>query len=364
MSSYDFCLITHKIHGGGAEVAVKRLAKALQQEGFSVAIFCLKNPEDKRSISGVSVFSPRNIRFRPAYFCVVIFFLLKVVAARKPRSFKLVCFQTDLNILVIFMRLISASKAKVYVCERSDPVQFPVNSFLRSLRFVFYRFAHRIICQTNHAAFFFGKMLPRSEDRIFTCKNILDTHSSSVQARSAPGRDEIKLACVGRLTKEKCTRDAIDFVLISQSLGYPCSLDIIGSGDEYTDLQNYIVSKDVTLSVRLCGHRNLGPSSFLPYDVLLHPSRLEGMANSVLEAMIEGIPAVISSNCRPMQEVVTDSLNGFVLEDFNSEMEVCRVLEMVSNAGTYEVVSKAAALSAKPYSRDLAIKEWLVAICD
>jgi glycosyltransferase involved in cell wall biosynthesis len=352
-------IFTHKLIGGGAEVAAIQLAVNFKRLGHRADIFCLKNVTGVKEIGGVKVFSPVWVPCKFIYLFRVLKILFILFFSPEYRLAKVVTFQTDMNLLILLTTLLLRSRREVYVCERSDPFLYPEHRLLRVLRRIFYKYSQAVICQTQYARDFFLIDNPKFRTRVTVCRNILKASSAMLVDNKVPRSAlYLRMLCVGRLAKQKKIDDALMFISSANRMGYTCTLDVVGDGPEWCTLQKLSEQLGCSESVCFFGYRELKPGFFRNYDALLHPSELEGMSNTVLEAMHSGVPAVVSSGCLPMREVVENFVNGFSVEDFSDENSIREILTSLSDEICYQQLSAAAAAAALPFSSDIAVHEW------
>lgn len=92
-------------------------------------------------------------------------------------------------------------------------------------------------------------------------------------------------------------------------------LNIAGSGDEESNLKEYVNENNLTNNVKFLGwinsdkKRNILEST----DIFVLPSYNEGLPIAILEALSYGIP-VISTNVGSISEAVLDNKNGYLFE--------------------------------------------------
>lgn len=118
-----------------------------------------------------------------------------------------------------------------------------------------------------------------------------------------------KFLFIGRLAKEK----NLDF-LISIFNDIPeCSLVIVGEGDESTALKEI-----ANTNISFVGAVNNSDIQrvFSQTDYLILPSVSETWGLVVEESLYFGVPVILSKNCGS-QDLVTDSLNGYLFDPYN-----------------------------------------------
>jgi glycosyltransferase involved in cell wall biosynthesis len=118
----------------------------------------------------------------------------------------------------------------------------------------------------------------------------------------------IKLINVGRVEKGKRVQDSIKLLSRLREKGYDITLDIVGDGQALEMLKlNY--SRDLKESLSFKGYQS---EPFLDYcsskTVFILNSELEGMPNSLIQALANGFTA-ISTNCNYGPAEVFDIFN-------------------------------------------------------
>ncbi len=140
----------------------------------------------------------------------------------------------------------------------------------------------------------------------------------------------IRFVCVGRLSHEK------GYDLLIGSLKdfkmpppYDWCLDIIGDGNEKSNLQNLIHKLGLDNKISLRGYISSPWSYMRQSDTLLLPSRWEGLPNVVLESLACGTPVItintagsvreIQSYCKKSNDIyIADNISEFVLKMKNT----------------------------------------------
>ncbi|MBE9188821.1 glycosyltransferase family 4 protein [Gloeocapsopsis crepidinum LEGE 06123] len=80
---------------------------------------------------------------------------------------------------------------------------------------------------------------------------------------------------------------------------------------------------------------------FLETDLVVSPARCEPLGQFLIEAMNYGIPCVVTDQ-DGMPEIIKHQVNGIVLEPQNLDMLASKIIDLLSNCGTLEKMSKAA----------------------
>lgn len=147
-------------------------------------------------------------------------------------------------------------------------------------------------------------------------------------SEAKPGPDGLNIVFVGALISRKGIHDAIDAVALCAGRGIDVYLDLYGPGDIrfWTEKLNE--------RIRYRGKIPFGKtqSVIVDYDLLLLPSRYDGWGVVVNEALLQGVPAVVSDSVGAA-DIVSNSGAGAVFETGNIH-ELARLLEsIVQNPG-------------------------------
>lgn len=105
----------------------------------------------------------------------------------------------------------------------------------------------------------------------------------------------VQLLFVGRLVELKRCVDLIHACSILKKKDFKFSLKIVGDGPERQSLKNIVQNLDLEDDIIFEGYREDTLSIMSESDVLVLPSRTEGMSNVILEAMSIGLPVVATN---------------------------------------------------------------------
>lgn len=155
--------------------------------------------------------------------------------------------------------------------------------------------------------------------------------SSRIRLQLGVRRDAVVVGFVGRLIALK---DVKTLLLALESV-VPEKPDVhglvVGSGPELASLQDYVAASP-TLRGRVCfaGPREDVAELLQAMDVFVLPSLMEGMSNTILEAMSTGLP-VIATNVGGNPEIVIDSECGYLFKPGNVAALCQKLLTLLLN---------------------------------
>lgn len=174
-------------------------------------------------------------------------------------------------------------------------------------------------------------------------------------------REEIgncgKYCILSRLTSQK----GID-LLINQVSEMDCRgkiyIDIWGDGAEKNSILQLIKEKSIDNMIKYKGYTDSPLETLKKYDVLLMPSRNEGLPLTMLESMSVGTPvAVHDVGC--VKEIIKSGYNGWIIdESFSWE----KFFETIQNMTPieYAIIAEAAQATYKErFSYDVMTKQYL-----
>jgi glycosyltransferase involved in cell wall biosynthesis len=136
--------------------------------------------------------------------------------------------------------------------------------------------------------------------------------------------DGFKMACVGRLFIIDKGQDILLRILSKEPWrSRPVTVSFIGSGHDEAGIKALTQLLEVK-NVEYAGHQKDIEDVWRKYHALVLPSRSEGMALSVLEAMAAG-RAVITTNAGGHEDIIEHGKTGFIADatekDFANAME-------------------------------------------
>jgi len=152
-------------------------------------------------------------------------------------------------------------------------------------------------------------------------------------ARTALGlaSNEIVVACIGRLGIEKGHRQLLEAAARVLPGCPDARFLIIGEGAERAAIEARIAELGLTETVRLLGHRDDLPAIYPALDVLAITSLREGLPNVLLEAMLNGIPAVATA-VGGIPEVISHDHDGLVVPAGDVEAYVSALATLLADA--------------------------------
>ena len=136
-------------------------------------------------------------------------------------------------------------------------------------------------------------------------------------------------------------------------------LDIFGHGPLQDVLQQQITGMRLDKVIRLCPPEKDIERVYLRSSMLLMTSRYEGLPMVLLEAQSCGLPLVsYACKCGP-RDVIEDGINGFLIEEGDSETFVKQVSCLINNDELRQRMGNAGKQMAGKFSEDRIMAAWI-----
>lgn len=135
------------------------------------------------------------------------------------------------------------------------------------------------------------------------------------------------------------------------------TLSIYGDGDR-TAFEKMVEKYKMEDSVALNGAVTNLNSKFLESSIFAFSSRFEGFGMVVAEAMSCGIPAVsFACPCGP-KDIITDNVNGLLVEPNNTTEFAQKLCYLIENENIRKEMGKSAALRSKDFDIKVIAEQW------
>lgn len=137
-------------------------------------------------------------------------------------------------------------------------------------------------------------------------------------------------------------------------------LFIAGSGPLLATLEQLVITLDLSNNVQFTG--KLAPDGmaklYATMDIMLNPTRVDNMPNSILEALSCGLP-VVTTNVGGIPHIVKDNETALMVDIDHPEMMADRVMELVSDQELYKRLIINGLKCAEKYAWDNVKNDWI-----
>lgn len=330
---------------GGAEIFGYRLAVGLRKRGHAVDILALtasKKISEFHLRDGLRVISrsPQFLGSRVvAGLPLEFFFGLFTQALSKSNT--ILCFSTFSLILGYPLgKLYSKSIAVRFMGGDIHYLEAPAKSIFEKLSKLVFQFTFRlsrradciIVLSTWMKDYLVEKSFPK--EKIVVIPNGVDIPKDISTGR--PIDSGVKLIYVGRFASDPSTQKKVPLLIEAFekfNKSYPnSSLTLVGDGPERTKIVKMISELGMLGKVKLTGQ--VSSKEVFDYlfdsDVFVFPSAVEGMSNSLLEAVLMGLPAV-ATDIPPNRELLEKVKGSTLVEKNSADALYNGLLELMSN---------------------------------
>jgi glycosyltransferase involved in cell wall biosynthesis len=280
--------------GGGAEKVMIDLLNHLPPEHFEPELLVINaaiGPLRSRVRTGIPIHA---FTFRKIYLAAPL--IAWTIWRRRPAV--VLSTMADLNFAVLMVRPLFP-RLPLLVREAINPHYFHAavphrwQAFCLLWRWL-YPWATRVLVNSPQAEAELRAMVGTSLPPVIRLNNPVDEAALRAQVTSESSSSScLKMVGLGRLSHQKGF-DRLIKALAEYPLQQPWDLKIFGHGSpaEIKELQIMIDHHHLHDRIHLCGATNTPGAVLATADVLVLPSRAEGMPNVALEALAVGTPVV------------------------------------------------------------------------
>lgn len=142
----------------------------------------------------------------------------------------------------------------------------------------------------------------------------------------------LQFVYVGRLVFYKNLEVAIKAIEIVKKSEPGIKLIIIGSGPHRNSLENIVRKLGLEQNIEFGGYLNSQEKSRIiaGSNALIFPSLCEGFGLVILEAYEQKKPVIVS-DIRPMSEIVSNGITGYVLDPYDEKAWARCIVDMIKN---------------------------------
>jgi glycosyltransferase involved in cell wall biosynthesis len=312
-------LVISPVYGlSGVPLGQLRLAKCLANIGHKVdLIYGHKQYSKIEKLKNVNVIFLNKIRVLG-----MLFPLIKYLLFNKPDI--IFSAEDHLNVIVIVASILTFSKAKISVSSRVTPhdtykylnVMFSKSWFLK-IMFPLVNFrANVLTCVSKDMVKQYKKIFSTTKQvyayNIVLTKEAIQKMKEKVEHKWFKNKKTQTIIASGTLAEWKCFDDLIMAASIMKKKKINFKLLIIGGGPDKLFLENMIKSKGLTKKVQILKPVLNTLKYFYNSDIFVLSSRVEGMPNVMIEAMMCGC-TVVSTDCHTgPREIIGKNKYGYL----------------------------------------------------
>lgn len=168
-----------------------------------------------------------------------------------------------------------------------------------------------------------------------------------------------KVIAIGRYNYQKGFEQLIEIWRLVVKDFPEWKLEIIGDGEEREKLQSLINRYGLNASLSLVAASNEIEKYYLNASLFVLTSRYEGLPMVLLEAQAFGLPIVsFRCKCGPT-DVITDSVNGFLIDEGNIKQFAFALKRLMGDAVLRKQMGEKALVSSGRFSEEPVMQRWM-----
>lgn len=248
-------------------------------------------------------------------------------------------------------------KTKYVFCDHTNSIVDIDSKVKKIQRLVASKFASKIITLTSQDRLNYIKKYKMKSNMVDVIYNWIDP----VDVVEKYTINSKKIITVGRFDRQK-GYDYLSKVAISVLSKHPdWEWDIFGEGDEIIkqtlreELKVGGVLSQVHFKGNVKGIENIYPN----HGVYVMTSRYEGLPLVLLEAKQYGLP-IVSFNCPTgPSEIVLDGVNGYLIDNFDTERMSNKIRELIENNELRDNFSKNTMKDTEKFDKEKIFQQWV-----
>ena len=168
-----------------------------------------------------------------------------------------------------------------------------------------------------------------------------------------------KAICVGRLNEQKGYDYLIDAWAIVSQRHPDWILNVFGSGEIKTLLQDRI--RENCISETMCIHEPVDNivEKYLESSLYIMSSRFEGFPMVLLEAMSCGLPCVSFDCPNGAKDLILDGRNGFLVDYLNVKQLADAICRLIEDTSLRKRLGESAKEDVQKYLPNVVMKSWI-----
>lgn len=352
-------IIADKLTGGAGNVA-QQLASCFSQIEDNVVFLLIEvSTKPKYDLSRVNII---DRKIKPIKLNNPIKKIKRYIKnSKKQREVINGC---SADVIISFLNSISpevlfsqwSTKTPIIVSERSNPYfEWEKKDWLFRLKWwLSYRRANMIVYQFKCFESFFLFAYKKNKTQAIPNMIFDSAASPGHKDRKCP----IKFASVSTLYPVKRISLMINIIAELRKKQLDIELNIYGDGPDREQLESQVKSMRLQDSIHFHGHVADVNSSISQNDILLMTSEREGFPNVIIEAMNVGVPTVTFNYHDGIGEIISDGINGVLIEQDNVKAYIDKLEFLVKNPHIITNMGENGLAMCKKYNKENVIQLW------
>lgn len=356
---------------GGAEKQVLRLANALgRNPEYQISVAVSKRGKYEHELHEkvrLIHLLDMNISSSTLRMVFCIRKLRKLIGRIQPD--KVISVLNNANIVTwrALLGIERTSRPAFYCCVQNNlenefqRQKFPIGGIYRKYLPLTFRSADRIIAISEGVKWNILNQFPDLAGKVNRVYNIgydEDISSLANEPVEEEKSGEYLLVACGRLVPQK---NYPMMVMAFQKVveKYPkVDLWILGEGNSRKEIERMIHDRGLEDKVRLLGFKSNPFKYYKAADIFILSSDWEGFGNVIVEAMATGTPVVATDCPYGPSEIITNDMNGYLVDCNDHEAMAERVSFLIENQAKRQQLMKNAIMSVRKFHIDMIVDEF------
>ena len=356
--SKKLLFIIESLGGGGTQSVVSTIISEWKKLDLELDLLTFKPrkfdefPVDKKIKRAIIEKNNKSNSIINRFFNNIIFiFRLRKFLKSYEHDF-ILSFITATNLLVLIASI--GLKKKIIISERNDIHYQYITIFHRILRFFIYKYAFLVTSNIHKSLKVMESYVSRRK-LVFLPNPVRFSKNSYKKNKN---KNKIILS-IGRLNKQKGYDILLDaFSNFNKKPQFNnWKLYILGEGPEREYLEKMIEKLNLCRSVFLLGYNE--PTKYYKIaSIYVQSSIFEGMPNSVLEAMMFGVPTILNTKIRGIKYLAKDNFSCLYFNNDKDDLYK-KLLSLAKRTEKRNTIIENAFREVKKYNKKRIAKVWL-----
>lgn len=215
----------------------------------------------------------------------------------------------------------------------------------------------RLVLVSDSLRSFYKKELKKNQIK---CKCVYIPNMIDTLPKEVSSLKEHRLISIGRFSREKGFIDLIDVFRKIHEREPNWVLCLVGDGAEKNKIVDLVYQYQLDRFVEFHGYlsRNEIDDLLHQSSIYLMTSYTESFGIVLVEAMSHGIPCVAFSSAEGANDLITPGMNGYLIENRDSDLMADCVLELMHNESRRKKLGKEARKLSACYTQEQVKDDW------
>lgn len=224
------------------------------------------------------------------------------------------------------------------------------------IRFISSFLTHKTIVLTQRNKEAYKKKFFQKDKNIFVIPNWVE--DLPINANKDYDITSKKIIYAGRLGKEKGILLLLEAWKSLEKKYNDWTLDIYGSGEEKTNIKEYITNNNLSHSVVMKGWVDQVAEIFNQYAFFVLPSEREGFPLVLIDAQQRGIPVISFDILTGPKEIINDDEDGIIVKNRDALSLANAMQNLIENPELRVSMSKNAVKNVERFSKKSILNIW------